>query len=510
MLFLSGRHRRWLVATGPLLAAALIVLPSTAAAALGGLTTPVATPPTSLFSSYLVNTKVSPTSVGQVERAIAEAGGTVIATYSQIGVIVARSASPGFADRIRSAPGVHSAGTTRSTALQASSATVVGKPFQIDPTASVTAAERPSNGQEPLEPEQWSLRAVKADQAAAINPGSADVTVGVVDTGVDDTHSDLAANFSAAQSASCVGGVVDTSPGAWRPYLPDIDYHGTHVAGEIAAARNGIGMAGVAPSVKVASIKVSELGSAFFYAESVLCAFIFAAEKGIEVTNNSYYVDPWLFNCHSDRDQGAVVEALSRAVQYSRTRGVLNIAAAGNANQNLASHALADLTSPSDAMPLPRILAPRRCPQIPTMLPGMVTVSATGAQNLKSSFSNYGLAVIDLAGPGGDPYQVSQTPLMNGGILSTMPGERYAFLQGTSMAAPHVAGVAALIKSAHPSATPAQIEQLLRVHADNPGCPTGFYDPDGNGQPDAWCIGGPEYNSFYGFGIVNALSAVST
>ena len=105
---------------------------------------------------------------------------------------------------------------------------------------------------EPLEADQWDLRAIGADKAAKINPGSRKVTVAVIDTGVDDTHPDIAPNFSASQSANCDGGVPDTSAGAWRPYTAD-DYHGTHVAGEIAAARNGIGVAGVAPGVKVSS-----------------------------------------------------------------------------------------------------------------------------------------------------------------------------------------------------------------------------------------------------------------
>src|SRR5581483_6102859 len=135
----------------------------------------------------------------------------------------------------------------------------VGKPekLKLSGPAALAAARSAEPGQEPLEGLQWDLRAIKADQAAKVNPGSRDVTVGVIDTGVDDTHPDLAPNFSRSQSASCVTGKADTSPGAWRPFDPAQDYHGTHVAGTIAAARNGTGIAGVAPGAKVSAIKVS-------------------------------------------------------------------------------------------------------------------------------------------------------------------------------------------------------------------------------------------------------------
>ncbi|MEU0664253.1 S8 family peptidase [Streptomyces lavendulocolor] len=489
--------------------AALIILPDAATAAPSDFTSGGTNSKMAPVFSYLVNTKEQSVDFEQVEHAIVTSGGVIIKTYKEIGVIFARSAAPNFAQRIRSVAGVHSAGVTRSTALRSPTTTLVGKPFKLHPRSPLDAAWRLSNSQEPLEAEQWSLRAVQADQAAALNPGSADVTVAVIDTGVDETHPDLADNFSTAQSASCVGGVADTTPGAWRPNDPERDYHGTHVAGSIAASRNGYGIAGVAPNVKVAAIKVSEPNSGSFHAESVVCAFMFAAETGVEITNNSYYVDPWLFNCLSNADQRAVVESVNRAIQHSRGRGVLSVAAAGNANQDLAEPFLVDTMSPNGTIPVRRIVSPIRCPQIPAMLPGMITVSATGAQNLKSSFSNYGLGVIDVAGPGGDDYQTPQTPLMNGGVLSTMPGQRYAFLQGTSMAAPHVAGVAALIRSARPDATISEIERTLRIHADNPGCPAGPYDPNGDGRADARCIGGARHNSFYGFGIVDALSAVT-
>ncbi|MFE7234478.1 S8 family peptidase [Streptomyces sp. NPDC002405] len=465
--------------------------------------------------AYVVNTKTDRHTIAQVQRSITAAGGTIVMTYDQIGVIVARSANPDFGRTVRKAHGVDSAGATRTAPLRASGTTDEGavqylseaEVAQLKKTAKASKTPKGSVAQEPLEAEQWDLRAIGADKAAAINPGSPKVTVAVIDTGVDDTHPNLAPNFSAKQSASCVGGRPDTSPGAWRPASPD-HYHGTHVAGEIAAARNGTGVAGVAPGVKVSGIRVAEPDTELFYPESVVCAFVFAADHGVQVTNNSYYVDPWLYNCKDDADQKAVLDAVGRAQLYAQRKGTLSVASAGNSNHDLAAKSILDTSSPNDTTAVDRTIDPKKCLDVPAQLPGVVTVSSTGVQTLKSYYSNYGDGVIDVAGPGGDKYQIPDTPSQNGRILSTMPEGQYGFLQGTSMAAPHVAGVAALLKSTHPNAKPAQLLALLKAQADNPGCPVEPYDPDGNGVVDSFCKGNKNRNGFYGSGVVNALRAV--
>ncbi|MEU9355225.1 S8 family serine peptidase [Streptomyces griseoloalbus] len=459
--------------------------------------------------AYVVNTKADRRTIASVKKAIAAAGGTVVVTYDRIGVIVVHSANPDFGQEIRKARGVESAGATRTAPLTAAGTTDEGAADYVTAAeaARTKAASAQTPGSEPLEADQWDLRAIGADKAAKVNPGSGKVTVAVIDTGVDDTHPDLAPNFSASQSANCVGGKADTSEGAWRPYT-DEDYHGTHVAGEIAAARNGIGVAGVAPGVKVAGIKVSDPDNGLFYPENVVCAFVFAADHGVEITNNSYYVDPWLYNCMDDPDQKAIVDAVNRAQLYAQKKGTLHLASAGNSNHDLDSDAIVDDSSPDDSTPVTRTIDPHECFDVPTQLPGVVTVSATGVQNLKSYYSTYGYGVVDIAAPGGDRrYQLPDTPSKDGRILSTMPNGAYAFLQGTSMASPHAAGVAALLKSKHPWATPAQLQALLKAQADNPGCPDS-YDQDGDGAQDATCEGGSRVNGFYGFGIVNALRAV--
>ncbi|MGW1724002.1 S8 family peptidase [Streptomyces sp. NPDC002306] len=459
--------------------------------------------------AYVVNTRLDHRTIKSVERAVVAAGGSVVVTYDRIGVIVAHSANPGFAARIRTVRGVQSAGATRTSAVTAAGTTDEGAVQYLSPAqAAKVAAGGGTSGAEPLEADQWDLRAIGADKAARIDPGSRKVTVAVIDTGVDDTHPDIAPNFSAAQSANCVSGKPDTTYGAWRPVDAD-HYHGTHVAGEIAAARNGIGVAGVAPGVKVAGITVAQPdANSLFFPESVVCAFVFAADHGVEITNNSYYVDPWLYNCTDDPDQKAIVDAVNRAQLYAQKKGTLNVASAGNSNDDLDSDALADDSSPDDSTPVPRTVDPHKCFDIPTQLSGVVTVSATGVKGAKSYYSSYGKGVVDVAGPGGDRYQIPDTPSQNGRILSTLPNNQYGYLQGTSMASPHVAGVAALLKSTHPRATPAQLQALLKAQADNPGCPTAPYDGNGDGIVDATCVGGKRVNGFYGFGVVNALRAV--
>ncbi|MFF8732129.1 S8 family serine peptidase [Streptomyces sp. NPDC015171] len=506
------RSRRRLALAVPVvlsLTASLGFLPSVAAAA------PTAPPAGAAARAadgpnlaYVVNTRKDQRTIESVRRAIARNGGTVVAVYDRIGVIVVHSANPDFGARLRAVRGVDSAGATRTAPLSAAGTTDEGGVQVLSRAQESRLTAGAAAGEEPLEADQWDLRAIGADRAAKINPGSRNVTVGVIDTGVDDTHPDIAPNFSASQSANCVSGKADTTYGAWRP-VDAGHYHGTHVAGEIAAARNGVGVAGVAPGVKVASITVAQPDStSLFYPESVVCAFVFAADHGIEITNNSYYVDPWLYNCMDDPDQRAIVDAVNRAQRYAQRKGTLNVASAGNSNHDLDADAIVDDSSPDDSTAQTRTIDPHTCFDVPTQLPGVVTVSAVGVKGAKAYYSSYGKGAVDVAGPGGDRFQIPDTPSKNGRILSTLPNDQYGFLQGTSMASPHVAAVAALLKSAHPHATPAQLQALLKAQADNPGCPAEPYDGDGDGVVDATCVGGKRVNGFYGSGIVDALRAV--
>ncbi|MFF3766587.1 S8 family serine peptidase [Streptomyces sp. NPDC001922] len=507
------RSRRALaVPAGMALATALAFLPAAATAAPlhpGGTTAapaPRAEDGTAL--SYVVNVqRPDQVTIARVKKEIVRAGGTVVQVYDRIGVVVAHAADPGFAQRIRAVQGVQSAGATRTAPLPAQSTTAVGEPKRLTAAQARAAARQAAPGQDPMQPLQWDLPAIKADKAHEKTLGSRDVTVAVIDTGVDDTHPDIAPNFDRAASVNCVSGKPDTTDGAWRPGAQESP-HGTHVAGEIAAAKNGVGVTGVAPGVKVSGIKVSTQAG-FFYTEAVVCGFMWAAEHGVDVTNNSYYTDPWYFNCTTDPDQKALVEAITRATRYAERKGAVNVAAAGNENFDLAADSLTDTSSPNDSTPGTRTVDPSVCLDIPTQLPGVVTVASTGAKGLKSSFSNYGLGVVDIAAPGGDNtrYQTPAPPAVSGLILGPLPGGGYGYMAGTSMASPHVAGVAALIRSTHPKASAETVKSLLREQADDTACPSP-YDIDGDGTADAVCEGGARHNGFYGAGIADALDAV--
>ncbi|TWV39557.1 S8 family serine peptidase [Streptomyces misionensis] len=490
------------------LTASLGFLPSAATAA------PVAQAPAKARAadgpnlSYVVNTRTDRRTLEAVRREITRNGGSLVAGYDRIGVLVAHSANPDFARLMRAAPGVDSAGATRTAPLAASSTMDLGTPKALSGAQVAAAEAAATGGEDPLEPLQWDLPAIKADKAHEKTLGSPDVTVAVIDTGVDDTHPDIAPNFDRTASVNCVSGKPDTADGAWRPGAGESP-HGTHVAGEIAAAKNGVGMTGVAPGVKVAGIKVAN-PDGYFYAESVVCGFVWAAEHHVDVTNNSYYTDPWYFNCVTAPDQKALVDAVERASRYAEKRGAVNVAAAGNEKYDLAAGSITDPASPNDGTASSRAVDKRRCFDIPTELPGVVTVAATGAKGLKASYSNYGLGVVDIAAPGGDStaYQPPAPPATSGLILGTLPGGKWGYMAGTSMATPHVAGVAALIKSTHPAASPALVKALLYAEADATPC-TDPYDVNGDGKVDAVCEGPRNRNGFYGRGMADALDAVT-
>ncbi|CAM5381237.1 Peptidase S8 OS=Streptomyces fumanus OX=67302 GN=GCM10018772_64460 PE=3 SV=1 [Streptomyces fumanus] len=173
------------------LTASLGFLPAAASAAPGA--EPAADAPE---LAYVVNTSgTDHRTIASVKRAITAAGGSVVAGYDRIGVIVAHSAAPDFGAAIRAVRGVRSAGATRTAPLTAAGTTAEGAAEYLTRGQAARTAAAADEGEEPLEADQWALRAIGADRAARIDPGSRDVTVAVIDTGVDDTHPDLAPNF---------------------------------------------------------------------------------------------------------------------------------------------------------------------------------------------------------------------------------------------------------------------------------------------------------------------------
>ncbi|MEV0563641.1 S8 family serine peptidase [Dactylosporangium sp. NPDC050588] len=454
-------------------------------------------------STFLVLAPQGQSTAKAVSR-VAAAGGTVVARYDQIGVLVARTTNPAFQSAVAGA-GVDAVASTGglATALDDDETVAV-----VD-SATVQATGDPTG--EPLWGQQWDMAQIDVPQAHKVTTGSPDVVVGVLDSGISSTHPDLVTQIAKDKSASCVGGVVDTTEAAWNPTTSD---HGTHVAGTIAAAINGVGVAGVAPGVKVASVKVVN-DDGFIYPEAAVCGFIWAAEHGMRVTNNSYFIDPWEFNCRNDERQRPVWTAVQRALRYSQSKGVLNVASAGNSNVDL-QHKFVDSGSPNDgSFPVEDRTITGACVDLPAEAPGVLTVSAVGPTKQKSYYSSYGQGVVDVTAPGGDTrFRTGGSPsTITDGVLSTTfntvtKTNGWGYKQGTSMAGPHAAGVAALALSAHPNLTPGALASFLERTSVSLPCPSGVYNP----VPklvgyEATCSGGNR-NGFYGAGEINAYNVV--
>jgi hypothetical protein len=491
-------HKRRFVAAGVLLIAA------------GSLTAlPPASADTGVQSTYVVLYTAGAKSTG-AQQAVASAGGTLVANYSAIGVVIARSSQSGFATAMSRTKGVESAVATSGLGIKSP-----------DISAGDAALATPlAPWGDSLSGAQWNMRQINVPAAHAITQGSRSVVVGDIDTGLDFTHPDLAPNFDAARSTDCSSGAPQT-----LAVGNDLSGHGTHTAGIIAAAANGTGVVGVAPNVRIAGIKSSN-DDGFFFPEMVVCSFVWAATHGIDVTNNSYFADPWLFNCRNDAGQRTIWNAERRAIGYAQSQGVLVVASEGNDRTDL-SHPTTDVISPD----FPPDSAVERnitnaCAVVPVEVPGVVGVTATGSQRLKSYYSSYGTSTADVAAPGGD--RILQIVQPGGGrVLSTFSsvgticaanltvvenGAKYCYLQGTSMAGPHAVGVAALLLSAHGDMPPGVLSAALQQSTNALSCPVdvSIYAPfpQNSGAPQS-CQGGGGHNSWYGSGEVDALKAVS-
>jgi len=413
------------------------------------------------------------TSQSAVDSELRAKCGTKVAYYREIGVAIASSRNADFASKI----GVYRAYSgAKDVASQASARRMSVR--TLEDTRSVAA------GDGDLSAQQWDMRAIHAPEANKINPGSRSVTVGVLDSGIDATHPALKAAVDARASAGCVTGAADLSPASWAPTTSD---HGTHVAGTIAGKDTARGFTGVAPGVRLASVKVVN-DDGYIFPESAVCGFVWAGKHGFQVTNNSYYIDPGMFFCSKEAGDSAAYEAVRRAIAFSQKHGVLNVSAAGNSGFDVTTQT----TDPNRPHPVDS-----SCGILPKAIDGVVTVSAVGYAGTKSGYSNYG--AITVTAPGGD---FSQTPPPGQGegcpLSTTVFGGQYGTKCGTSMASPHTAGVAALLASRFRGASPELLARLLEFGADPVAC--------GAAAPE--CSGPSRNNSYYGHGQVNALHAV--
>jgi lantibiotic leader peptide-processing serine protease len=426
---------------------------------------------------------------------IKNAGGSLVYSYDKIGVVIASSSNDLFRSNLMKDKRIEGASATTGFGVQ------LNDEFTVVEAAEMTQSVTAGSWGDPLSTMQWDMTQIHVPEAHAINSGSPSVIVGDIDTGLDYTHPDLAANVDFANSVSCVGGVPNSNPAAWD----DDNGHGTHTAGTIAAAANGIGIIGVAPNVKIAGIKAGN-ADGYFFPEAVICSFMWAGSHHLDVTNNSYFADPWLFNCRNDADQRAIWKAEQRAIRYAMSQGVVVVAAQGNENIDLSKQNV-DTISPDNGTPLTREVT-NACVVIPVEISGVIGVTADGAFMQKSYYSTYGVGVAQVTAPGGDRRFQNPVDGSRGYVLSTFPGG-YALAQGTSMASPHAAGVAALIISQFGKMPQGAVQAMLTGTADPMACPPNPFDPGGAGAWLATCVGGSGYNGFYGHGQVNAFNAVT-
>ncbi len=296
---------------------------------------------------------------------------------------------------------------------------------------------------------------VDAPEAWGATTGNRDVVVAVIDSGVDIKHPDLKDNIWVNTDEIPANGVDDDNNGykddvnGWdfassyegdnTPYDPDprtgVDAsaeHGTHVAGIVGAkGNNGVGVAGVAGGVKIMPLKV---GTSMYQAAASLR---YAVANGATISNNSY-------GCPgAARGTNACLfsDNLENAIREANTAGHLFVAAAGNGDS-------ARIGVDNDqALTFPASLDS----------PNVVSVAATDHNDALTSYSNYGATTVDLAAPGGTP---------EAGVYSTLPGGGYGFKNGTSMATPHVAGAAALVKSLRPGYDAVAIKDRLLKSVD--------------------------------------------
>ncbi|MCE7008654.1 S8 family serine peptidase [Kibdelosporangium philippinense] len=538
------------------------------------------------------------TSIETIEAAARAAGGKVVDRNAAVGLITVAAPEHGFTERVSKARGVTAAGKSRAVG-QAPKTKSAPKPDVVEKEAAASAsslspalqkaAEAKQNrantqsrsavqsvGMDPLDDKLWGLTSIRADLVRDHTIGDRRVKVGILDTGVDGKHPDIAPNFDRALSRNFakdipfdeLGQVVDgpcefrgcTDPSDW-----DDNGHGTHVAGTIAAAADGFGLSGVAPGVSIVNIRGAQDSGSFFL-QPVVNAMTYAGDAGLDVVNMSFFVDPWLYNCDNNAadspeqqaEQRTIKMAISRAMDYAYRKGVTQVVSLGNQHTDL-GNPLPDASSPNYPANTthPRTIDNATCLSLPIEGPHSIGVASYGPSGLKADYSNWGTEQISVSAPGGYARDYFGTPWFNtreNTILSTYPRNValvnghidaagnltpagvtakiqrqvkpdgtlafYQWLQGTSMASPHAAGVAALIVSKFGNydarggvlLNPDRVERVLQGTATKTPCPTprtvDYLKEGRDASYTATCLGGLEFNGFHGTGQVDALQAV--
>lgn len=374
--------------------------------------------------------------------AVAAAGGTVVWSHGKTGIAVATSDAPGFLDAVQGSNAFRTA----------------AQDFQVQwqpdvPSQAITP------GDEGFFPLQWNMQALEAPAAWATGCTGAGARVAILDGGIYDVHGDLEPNLDKGCSVSFVPG---------QPYNTDTGtfWHGTHVAGIVAAADNGLGVIGVAPEATLMGVKVLHDGSGSF--GQVIGGILYASDPASFGLGNCAKADVINMSLGATflkaGGAGSLIGALSQAVNFAASQGVLVVSAAGN--------------NGIDLRDFPSATA------VPADSGSGLAVSATGpvdfangATNFRriASYTNTGDGFIDVAAPGGDFTLFPNGLWFLDMVLSTCrgtsspPNFSFCFSAGTSMAAPAAAGVAALIKATDPNMSLGALKTRLWQTADDEG-----------------------------------------
>jgi lantibiotic leader peptide-processing serine protease len=311
---------------------------------------------------------------------------------------------------------------------------------------------------------QWDMQRIQADAAwAQGRTGIPTVRVAILDTGLDPDHIDQ--NGTVIDQASSFAFVQSLSPTG--PRWSDDQFHGTHVGGTVTT--NNIGVAGVAPNVTLVAVKVLNASGSGSFAD-IISGIYYATNAHVQVINMS--IGAYL--PRGGREVAQIIRLTTRAVNYAHAHDVLVVSAAGNENT--------DLQHDQNNIELPCETGVQLC------------VSATGQTDTKASYSNYGTNSIDVAAPGGDIDRSVLSLCSSHSVLPQLAAcrsrRRYLFLAGTSMAAPHVAGLGAFLDSQFGGTlTASQMITSIEQHADD--------------------LGKPGADEFFGKGRINVLKTVN-
>lgn len=324
-----------------------------------------------------------------------------------------------------------------------------GKFVDVDPAFmfNFKPNEQPS---EPNIDQQWSIGKMNLCDAWNITKGTPNTIVAVLDQGVDETHKEFANNYS----PNSYDLITQSKPSVVR------GSHGTHVGGIIAANHNNIQIAGIAPNSTIMSISHS-LQISQTVSSDLASGIGYAVTHGADIINNSWGDQGGIYfpELHSSILEDAITTAMTSG---RNGKGVVVIFASGNAN-------------------IPTADYPANFSQ------DILVVGSIDRANNRSVFSSYG-SCVDVVAPGTD-------------ILSTLPNNGIGTMSGTSMAAPHIAGVAALILSVNPTLTRKDVVDIIEKTSQKIGPYS--YTSIPNRSNGTW-------NNELGYGLCNALAAVTT